>query len=96
MNAFKQRHKTVCARFYLHALRGCAAAVLWMVHSWVMAQSVVFINPGKTDEAYWVAAAQSMQQAARSLGMQLQVIYTERDRLRPRLCENTALAVAQT
>ncbi len=83
MNAFKQRHKTVCARFYLHALRGCAAAVLWMAHSWVMAQSVVFINPGKTDEAYWVAAAQSMQQAARSLGMQLQVIYTERDRLRP-------------
>lgn len=48
-----------------------------------MAQTVVFINPGKSDEAYWVAAADAMQRAADSLGMQLQVIYAQRDRLAP-------------
>ncbi|MEG3000041.1 MAG: ABC transporter substrate-binding protein [Comamonas sp.] len=47
------------------------------------AQSVVFINPGKSNEAYWVAVTQVMQQAARSLGMQLEVIYAERNRLLP-------------
>ncbi|MGN1057112.1 MAG: ABC transporter substrate-binding protein [Comamonas sp.] len=44
---------------------------------------MVFINPGKSDEAYWVAAADAMQRAADSLGMQLQVIYAQRDRLAP-------------
>ncbi len=48
----------------------------------VHAESVVFINPGKSDEAYWVAAAQSMQVAAQSLGMQLEVQFAERDHLR--------------
>jgi len=33
------------------------------------AQSVAFINPGKSDEIYWVTAAQGMQAAAHSLGM---------------------------
>ena len=47
------------------------------------AQSVVFINPGKTDETYWVDAAHAMQKAADSLGMQLRVIYTNRNRLEP-------------
>ena len=47
------------------------------------AQSVTFINPGKSDEAYWVASAQAMQRAADDLGMQLDIIYTQRDRLRP-------------
>lgn len=47
------------------------------------AQSVTFINPGKSNEAYWVAVTQVMQQAARSLGMQLEVIYAERNRLLP-------------
>jgi ABC-type sugar transport system substrate-binding protein len=46
-------------------------------------QSVVFINPGKLDEAYWVSAGQAMAQAAKSLGMQWQMITTERDRLKP-------------
>jgi ABC-type sugar transport system substrate-binding protein len=43
------------------------------------AQSVVFIDPGKSDEIYWVTAAHAMQAAARSLGMQLSVRYAERD-----------------
>src|SRR5215813_1290143 len=33
------------------------------------AQSVAFINPGKSDEIYWVTATQGMQAAARTLGM---------------------------
>jgi ABC-type sugar transport system substrate-binding protein len=44
--------------------------------------SVTFINPGRSDEAYWVAAAQVMGQAARSLGVQLDVRYAERDHLK--------------
>lgn len=46
------------------------------------ALSVVFINPGKTDEAYWVAAAQAMQVSAQSLGLELEVLYAERNHLR--------------
>ena len=45
------------------------------------AVSVVFINPGKTDEAYWVAAAESMRIAAQSLGIDLEVQYAHRNHL---------------
>lgn len=50
--------------------------------------SVTFINPGKSDEAYWVAVAQSMGEAAESLGITLEMRFVERDH--PRM-----LAVAQ-
>lgn len=43
---------------------------------------VVFVNPGKQSEAYWLAATQSMQAAAQSLAVPLEVIYLERDHLR--------------
>jgi len=46
------------------------------------AASVVFINPGHADEAYWQAASRSMQEAAKSLDMQLEVLYAERDHTR--------------
>lgn len=46
------------------------------------AQSVAFINPGKSDEIYWVTASQSMRAAAESLGMQFEVRYAEREHLR--------------
>jgi ABC-type sugar transport system substrate-binding protein len=46
------------------------------------AQKVVFINPGKSDETYWVTATQSMQMAADSLKMTLEVRYVEREHLR--------------
>ena len=52
------------------------------------AVSVVFINPGKTTEAYWLAAADSMKAASRSLGVALEVKFAERDN--PRI-----LAIAQ-
>ncbi len=46
------------------------------------ALSVAFINPGKVDEAYWLAAAQSMQVSAKSLGIELEVLFAERNHLR--------------
>jgi ABC-type sugar transport system substrate-binding protein len=52
------------------------------------ALSVTFVNPGKSDEAYWVAVADSMKVAADSLGIELDVRYVERDHPR-------ALAIVQ-
>ena len=46
------------------------------------AQSVAFINPGKSDEVYWVTVTQSMQAAADSLGMTFEVQYAQREHLR--------------
>src|SRR5262249_5953278 len=46
------------------------------------AQSVAFINPGKSDEIYWVTAAQGMQAAAHSLGMTFEVQYAQREPLK--------------
>jgi len=46
------------------------------------AQSVAFINPGKSDEVYWVTAAQGMQAAAHSLGMTFEVQYAQREPLK--------------
>ncbi|WP_342616415.1 ABC transporter substrate-binding protein [Rhodoferax sp. GW822-FHT02A01] len=52
------------------------------------ALTVAFINPGKSDEAYWVAVAESMKAAADSLGITLEMRFVERDHPR-------ALAVAK-
>src|SRR5437773_5685799 len=46
------------------------------------AQSVAFINPGKSDEIYWVTATQGMQAAAQSLGISFEVQYAQRDHLK--------------
>ena len=48
----------------------------------VWAQRVAFINPGKSNEVYWVTATKAMQMAASSLNMQLEVIYAEREHLK--------------
>ena len=48
------------------------------------AQSVAFINPGKSDEIYWMTATQGMQAVARSLGMMFEVQYAQREPARPR------------
>ncbi|NBS09478.1 MAG: sugar ABC transporter substrate-binding protein [Betaproteobacteria bacterium] len=48
----------------------------------VWSQRVAFINPGKSDETYWVTASQSMQLAAESLNMDLEVRYAQREHLR--------------
>jgi len=41
--------------------------------------SVLFLNPGHADEPFWVGYSDFMQAAADDLGMQLQVIYGERN-----------------
>ena len=53
------------------AAAACLASCLLILlcGSVVRAQSVAFINPGKSDEIYWVTATQGMQAAAHSLGM---------------------------
>ncbi len=43
--------------------------------------SVAFINPGKQDEPFWQDAALAMQQAATSLGIELEMLFAERDYL---------------
>lgn len=48
-----------------------------------LAISVVFINPGKSDETYWLTAARAMEGAAQSLGMSLEVRYAQREHTKP-------------
>ncbi|VXC37798.1 putative ABC transporter substrate-binding protein [Pseudomonas sp. 8AS] len=54
----------------LSCLLGCLAA---------HATSVVFLNPGHANERFWVDYSLFMQDAADDLGMQLRVLYGERD-----------------
>ena len=60
---------------------GCAlaaaCALLFPVSGWSL--SVAFINPGKSDEAYWLTVTHAMQAAASRLGIALEVTYLERD-----------------
>ncbi|QJP95932.1 MULTISPECIES: ABC transporter substrate-binding protein [Pseudomonas] len=42
------------------------------------AESVLFLNPGSTHEAFWVSYSQFMQAAARDLGVDLRILYSER------------------
>lgn len=60
-------------------LAGCCGAAS------ALATSVVFINPGKSDEVYWLTAARAMEAAARSLDVRLEVMYAERQH--PRVLE---------
>lgn len=59
------------------------AFAAWLPSSAAQAQSVVFINPGKTGELFWETASTTMRHAARSLDMKLEVIMAERERLAP-------------
>lgn len=44
--------------------------------------SAVFINPGKSDEVYWLTAARAMEAAAKSLDIRFEVRSAERDHQR--------------
>ncbi|MDC8786661.1 ABC transporter substrate-binding protein [Roseateles koreensis] len=46
------------------------------------ALSVTFINPGRSDEAYWVAAGRAVVAAADDLGIHHEQFFAERDHLR--------------
>jgi hypothetical protein len=63
-------------------LAACLAVLL--CGAGARAQSVAFINPGKSNEIYWMTVTQGMQAAARSLGMTFEVQYAEREPLRSR------------
>lgn len=63
-------------------LRCLLAACLFASMAPAFALKVAFINPGKSDEAYWVTAGQAMQSAADSLKLQFEQRYAERDHLR--------------
>ena len=68
---------------YCYRVRPSVAALYLSVllyASGAPAQTVAFINPGKSDEIYWVTATQSMQAAAKSLGMAFEVQYAQRGR----------------
>ncbi|MBB4842266.1 ABC-type sugar transport system substrate-binding protein [Paucibacter oligotrophus] len=63
-------------------MRFLIALLCGMFCQQVVALSVTFINPGRSDEAYWVTAGKAAQAAANSLGMKFEQIYAERDPLR--------------
>ncbi|KAA0974832.1 ABC transporter substrate-binding protein [Pseudomonas sp. ANT_J28] len=44
----------------------------------VRAESVLFLNPGATQEAFWVSYSQFMQAAATDLGIDLRILYSRR------------------
>lgn len=62
--------------------RTCLFALLLLSPAFSWAFSVTFINPGKHDETYWVDAANGMQAAAKSLGIDLEILFAERDPVR--------------
>lgn len=59
-----------------------ALLLLWLFSNAALAMSVAFINPGKSDEVYWLTAARAMSAAAQGLGVRLEVHYAERQHLR--------------
>lgn len=70
---------------WLRSLRPwlCASVVWFAGAAWGATEPlrVTFINPGRSDETYWVMVSAFMQAAAQSLQMDLEVIYLERNHL---------------
>lgn len=60
-------------------LRFCLLLCGLLLSQSLWAISVVFINPGKSDEIYWLTAARAMEAAARSLDIRLEVVFLERE-----------------
>src|SRR5574341_602490 len=80
-------------------LRACVQAAALGVGRPVLGQAVVrivFLNPGEPEERgtgpYWRMVSRFMAAAARSLGLELEVLYAERDHL---LMLRQAQSVAQ-
>ncbi len=65
-------------------ITACCGAVLSLCSPflWAASFSVVFINPGRSDEPYWRSVTRFMQPAAQQLGIRLEVLYAERDHLK--------------
>lgn len=63
-------------------LKVLGKCLLWLsIPFWACAHatSVVFLNPGSSNETFWVSYSQFMQAAAKELGLDLQIHYAERN-----------------
>ena len=76
----ERKRERYCYRVRPSVAALCLSVLLYA--SAAPAQTVAFINPGKSDEIYWVTATQSMQAAAKSLGMTFEVQYAQREPLK--------------
>jgi ABC-type sugar transport system substrate-binding protein len=65
-------------RSMLKFLCGVALALGTVIGPCAQAASVLFLNPGTTQEAFWVSYSQFMQAAARDLAMDLRIQYADR------------------
>ncbi len=71
------------AKMWIHRMGlTLLASLLLALPSSVLGMSVIFLNPGKTDEIYWLTSSNCMKAAARSLGVELEIMYAERDHLK--------------
>src|SRR5215470_13729364 len=76
----ERKRERPCYRAWPSVAALCLSVLLYA--SGAAAQSVALINPGKSEEVYWVTATQSMQAAAKSLGMGFEVQYAQREPLK--------------
>ena len=76
----ERKRERYCYRVRPSVAALCLSVLLYA--SGAPAQTVAFINPGKSDEIYWITATQSMQAAAKSLGMAFEVQYAQREPLK--------------
>mgnify|MGYP000706395915 CR=1 FL=1 len=60
------------------------------------AQAVAFINPGHPDEPYWRTVSESMNAAARSLGVPLEEYFVRREHVRSFEIARTIVALGHT
>jgi ABC-type sugar transport system substrate-binding protein len=65
-------------------IAACLGAALSLASPmlWAAGFSVVFINPGRSEEPFWRSATRFMQPAAQQLDIELEVLYAERDHLK--------------
>lgn len=73
------RHNSTESGFITLLLRAIVALCLGALCASVEATSVTFLNPGYSHERFWVDYSRVMQDAATDLGLQLEVLYGERD-----------------
>lgn len=69
--------------YYHRYYRRCGSLALLclLLAQPAVAMQVVFISPGKSNEPFWVDAAEGLQHAAGSLGIELEILYAERNHL---------------
>lgn len=65
--------------------------ILFEVSAYADPIRVTFINPGRSDEVFWVMVSNFMQASANDLGIELEVMYAERNHLKmPRFTKEIA------